>query len=321
MPSYKSVNYSIRPNKNVERKLLVESLTELSASFDFQKYRYIGMGSMWFTDFILFHRSLRIKEMISVEKNKKGKTRATFNIPFSCIDVLGGEISNYLPGLLPKDKRCLIWLDYDQSWECTVIKDIATICEKGESGTVLIITLNADSERLIGVKDPNGTDLNQIDALEFYLKEFFPPQFDEVQFEQNNYPQFVGEILFNIVDHYVLQNKRLKFISFYNFYYNDNTPMVTVGGMLVDEKDLEILNSIDLGKKFSYLSLNRNQTRILIPHLTLKEKALLDSILPERENITAAELKRDFKLALSNSEIKEYIKYYRYYPAFAEFLM
>ncbi len=81
-PSFKTINYSIRPNKNVERKLIIEFLSALEQKFHISNYRYIGFGSMWFTDFILMHKALQINDMISIEESKSNEKRAEFNKPF-----------------------------------------------------------------------------------------------------------------------------------------------------------------------------------------------------------------------------------------------
>ena len=58
MPSFDAINYATRPNKNVERKLIFSSLRELDRSFDLSNHKYIGLGSVWFVDFVLAHKSL-----------------------------------------------------------------------------------------------------------------------------------------------------------------------------------------------------------------------------------------------------------------------
>ena len=57
--SYQKVHYELRPAKQVERRMLVDALLGLAvAGFPIQDYQYTGMGSIYFIDFILFHRFL-----------------------------------------------------------------------------------------------------------------------------------------------------------------------------------------------------------------------------------------------------------------------
>ena len=72
MPSYEKINYLLRPNKSVERKMVCEMLAGISSVKDLSAYQYIGFGSTYFADFSLFHRSFGITKMISIEgKNKR----------------------------------------------------------------------------------------------------------------------------------------------------------------------------------------------------------------------------------------------------------
>ena len=55
--SFDKVNYSLRPAKQVERKVLVELLHQVSTAmpgYDVRNYTYVGFGSVYYTDFILF---------------------------------------------------------------------------------------------------------------------------------------------------------------------------------------------------------------------------------------------------------------------------
>ena len=86
MASFDVVNYTIRPNKNIERKLVFESLRELSTPLGLGDYRYIGLGSPWFIDFLLAHRYLLIRDMICIEFEEHAP-RMEFNKPYDCIAV------------------------------------------------------------------------------------------------------------------------------------------------------------------------------------------------------------------------------------------
>ncbi len=66
-PSYRKINYRVRPAKSIQRKMLCDALLRLSFFEPVENYRYVGFGSTTFTDFILFHKILGIKDMISIE--------------------------------------------------------------------------------------------------------------------------------------------------------------------------------------------------------------------------------------------------------------
>jgi hypothetical protein len=81
MASYEKFDYSIRPNKRTQRKMIFDALARYIAVFPRARFRYVGFGSMWFTDFLYAHRRLGLNSLTSIEK-PDGFRRAAFNRPF-----------------------------------------------------------------------------------------------------------------------------------------------------------------------------------------------------------------------------------------------
>ena len=77
--SFKQFNYSLRPSKQVERKIMIEVLLRLSkAGYTISDYRYLGFGSPYYVDFVMFHKYLFMKDMVCVEWGEVPK-RMKFN--------------------------------------------------------------------------------------------------------------------------------------------------------------------------------------------------------------------------------------------------
>lgn len=112
--SYEKINYSLRPAKNIERKMLCEVITRLSLIQSIEKYRYIGFGSPYFTDFVLLHKMFGINDLISIEKDKFNEARFIFNKPYSCIDMMFEDSHDALKKIKNWKKPTILWLDYDQ---------------------------------------------------------------------------------------------------------------------------------------------------------------------------------------------------------------
>ena len=69
--SYEKFNYLLRPSKQVERKLFIETLHRLrDADYPICSYTYVGLGSIFYADFILFHKYLYIDRMICAERDE-----------------------------------------------------------------------------------------------------------------------------------------------------------------------------------------------------------------------------------------------------------
>src|ERR1700759_2180559 len=129
MPSFDEINYSLRVNKNVERKLLVEVFASLKPEFPIESYQCLGFGSVWYADFILMHRRLGIQDLVSVEKETSRLDRAEFNRPFACVKVLGGDLSGHL-ATMKFTKPLIAWLDYDDGIAGPILNDITDLVQK-----------------------------------------------------------------------------------------------------------------------------------------------------------------------------------------------
>ena len=67
MNSYDTVNYKILPQKQIERGL-ISQLVNTFSNFIGKRINYIGMGSLYFADFVFFNKNCTINKMISIEK-------------------------------------------------------------------------------------------------------------------------------------------------------------------------------------------------------------------------------------------------------------
>lgn len=66
------INYSLRPRKNIERKILCDIIRSLSYFGPVDEYRYLGFGSFYYQDYILFHKEFSITQAISFEIDTRG---------------------------------------------------------------------------------------------------------------------------------------------------------------------------------------------------------------------------------------------------------
>ena len=139
--SYEKINYSLRPAKNIERKMLCEAFRRLSPIHKIEKYQYIGFGSTYFSDFNLIHRTLGINNLISIEKDINNQERFEFNKPFSCIDIKFGLSNEVLP-TLNRTKFSIVWVDYDSKISNDLLEDINTLVYNLKPGSVFLITVD-----------------------------------------------------------------------------------------------------------------------------------------------------------------------------------
>lgn len=311
-------DYSLRPAKNIERKLLAEVFRCADRIAPLSQYRYVGFGSRFFNDFSLYHRMFGIENMISIEKDISRKQRFLINKPLRTIHMKWGVATDVLPKLAWR-RRAIVWLDYESRLTDEVLKDISTVIFPARSGSVIAVTVNAHPAS--PVRRPDGTH-------------DFSPRLERLKQDlgDDSYkiPSDVSSA--NVVSRWALasiqariihneitaainsrnsgkpESKQVSFRTLINFRYADGAHMLTFGGV--------VLNAVDAAKAaFDGCDIARNESEpymIEVPVLTDRERQVLDRMLPEgrRPSRTPAWLGED--------DWARYRRVYRFFPAFVE---
>lgn len=313
--TFKKIDYSLRPNKNVERKLIAEALQKLQGQFNLPSYRYVGLGAIWFVDFVLFHRTLGIRDMISIQEGRAEARRAAYNRPFRFIQVVEGETTHVIDNLPPSRKPMLIWLDYDSTLSGPVRKDIDLVGGKLNSGDIVLFTVNANYRQIVR-QGKGGAKRDARDVLAELL-EIPPETVPEHAVEVDGLPPFVAKTLFTRLGSVIRKESgnELRLVPLFNYLYSDQATMLTFGGMAADEQDATRLRTSGIFD-LSYVT-GEAQLKIDVPLLTHREKMEMDRLLPRDEPLPDAALDR-LRCGLSASEVEAYRNFYRHYPTFAE---
>ena len=306
--SYESINYALRPAKNIERKMFCEVLRRLEEFGKLESYRYIGFGSTFFGDFSLFHKSLGIRNNISIEKDVQNQVRFEFNRPYNCIDLKFGESSDILPGL-GWDVRSIIWLDYDYVLDQGVLTDVAFVTANAPAGSILIITVDARPDKL-------GERIKSLES-RFESKKL-PQELSEAKLGDWGTADIYRTIISNEINEKInLRNGArsigTKFIysQLFNFHYADGAKMLTVGGIIYDEGQVNLVAKCGFAS-FDFIKTGEDSYHIEVPSLTLKEIRHLDRKLPCSE-VTDIDVP-----SIPEIDIRRYAKIYRYFPSFVD---
>jgi hypothetical protein len=307
--SYTYINYGLRPAKHIERKMLCEAFRRLSEFGALESYRYIGFGSIYYSDFSLFHKGLGISNLHNIEKDSYNKLRFEFNSPFKCIQQHFGESNDELPKL-NWDIRSIVWLDYDDPLDSKMLADVAFVTAQCLQGSVLVISVNAqpdkfDSEPLKQLKERVGDGKTPEDIKDENLRGW-------------GTASIYRRILLNQIDETLTRRNggltpgnRICFKQFFNFHYSDNSKMLTIGGLFYDEGQSAIVAKCN----FPGLHFVREADapfRIEVPLLTIREIRHLDKQLPT-DNV--ATLTSD---QVPPGDTEKYSRFYRYFPTFGE---
>jgi hypothetical protein len=314
----KEINYDIRVSKTIERKMMVEAFNRLSVFSNIASYRYVGMGSYYFTDFRLFHRSLGISDMISIEWDRENEERFKFNSPFKCIKIKFGSSWEVIP-TLSWEKKTILWLDYDRHLDSNKLLDVKEFCGNAMAGSVILVTLSA----AVNDSDDDGDDDGDLEKRLEKIKVRIGPSRVPPEVTKGDLRQWgTAKVYRGIIDTYIRQvlndrngglpqKEKLLYKQLFNFHYSDGVKMVTIGGLIYNEDQSKFLDT-GIFDNLDFVRNGEDPYSIEQPTLTYRELQYLDSELPVQEDgLVVTE-------SIPPGDIDKYRKLYRYFPAFTE---
>lgn len=313
------LNYSLRPYKQIERKIIIDMLISLKLKkFDLSKYWYAGMGSIFFYDFQMFHKYLGINKMICYETENIEK-RMEFNKPFDFIDIRIGDIGDDITELLNIENNLFIWLDYEGILDKTKLGIIETIIKNAKDGTILLVSFNSFANSYLN-RYPSFEE-ERIELIKQRILDEFGVSIENKATSRKSFPETLAKILINQVNYSSIGRKE-KFKQLINLTYSDGTSMLTIGG-IITKKDTDFTDCN------CFYNPSEKPEIIDTPIITLREKHYLDRninrIRSEQSQLSINTLKQkacDADIAASldmkNDDLSSFIKYYKYIPTYIE---
>lgn len=312
--SFNKFNYLLRPSKQVERKLIIQALQTLAlGGFDIPNYTYLGLGSVYYADFILFHKYLYINDMVCAEASNIPK-RMRFNRPYKFIRLKMAKVGDILPTLNRK-RKYFVWLDYDSVLGEDILYDTAGALHVLAPESILLVTVEAEPAL------PEGSDgLNQAQLVRRLVELFRPllgryvgKEITRSEVAHNSLPRLFAEALrTQFIEE--LAKRDLNYFPLFNFKYADGAQMLSLGGILGDRQIRDRLKRSGV-YRFDFINTGVDPLRISIPPLTAREKQWLD------QNIDARLTAERLKFELNRDLLENFRRYYRHYPTYYETLL
>ncbi len=317
--SYNKIDYSLRPAKFAERKMLCELFSRLRSFDALEEYQYVGFGSIWFSDCILFHKSLGVKDIISIEQAVDDEDRFRFNCPYQSIHLEMQNTAHVLPSL-DWGQRMILWLDYDDPLNKAILNDIRTCGSRVESGTALAITVQ--SQKLLDKRNlhEEPLEIENPEQFEDYFGSSYA--FSGMKLEDlrgwgisrtsRRVLRFEIQEALDAVNLPRPAGSRISFRQIAAFEYEDGAKMTTIVGVFVDQDNNDLFEQCGFDELFYYRD-GDDAFRIIVPLLTPREMRHLDKSLPLLAGTTVN------YGSIPVGDAKNYAKLYRYLPNFAAF--
>ena len=302
------VNYALRPAKATVRHMVIEALAQLNSLEPVHSYRYIGMGSIFFKDFLLVHRRLGISDMVTIEGEDTAVQRVRFNCPLTCIRMLMQDTSHALPRINLKEKPHIVWLDYEDRVNSGVLADLEELVLKCAPSSAILISVNVAPCKTTNQRDMWLSELGE-DRPEPRI-----PQ------SRRDYSLLTYRALRKRVNSTIAMrnagmqsSRQVDFHQVFHLTYSDNARMLTFGGVLVARENSQRWNEcgIDL---LDFTRSDDDPFDVRIPLLTRREVSHLLSSIPDTGGLKVAALNAGIPVA----HAREFAEIYRHAPLFVE---
>ena len=309
-PSYRRINYGLRPAKSIERKMFITLCERLRSLSSLESYRYVGLGSPYFTDFSLMHRSLGLTQLLCIEREVNDQARFDFNRPFNCIDILYGESTEVLTQIDWRHIPSIIWMDYDDPISENTLTDIATIMGGAEAGSLAMLTVRAQAN------DFGHTPDERLEELRTRFPDRAPANAASKDVTATNFAALVWRMIDGEIRR-VLEERttalpsgnRFEYLQLVHFRYSDSTPMITVGGLFFQAGQRTLVQQCDF-ESLDFVRFDSEPFKIRVPKLTFKEQRYIESQLPNGAFPGSP--------GVPSQDIPAYRASYRHFPTFAE---
>jgi hypothetical protein len=306
------ISYDLRPSKQSERRILLDVLKIAGdCGLPISDYRYVGMGANRFYDFLLIHRYIGIRNMVSLEHDPIMYKRSIFNVPYDFIDVRLKSSAQFIEEDEFSDPLVL-WFDYDGGIGPGTVRDIASFSTKLKIGDFCFVTVPGtppgalvrenDEARLAWFQDILGDVAGDV-LLE--------------DVERSAFSRAVHKVLIAAFRNAFAARRDGKFIPFLQVVYSDTVAMITVGGGLLANGQAVSFRR-HLANVLPFLSVRGNLPYVIrFLHLTERERILFDraTTKPTRRSAERNELKR---MGFKETEILSYKELIRYLPRYFE---
>jgi hypothetical protein len=320
--SYKKVFYDLRPGKQIERRMLLDTFQLLSnGGFRISDYQYTGLGSIYYVDFVLFHKYLGISKLLSLEHDQEAEKRARFNKPYKMISLEIKSAFDAMPWL-DRDAKHILWLDYDYTLESSVLRDVEKAAFQLSSGSILIVTVDVEPPELEETGESGDEPVQKTSpeiSMEILKEEcgaLWNPAWTPVDFAVSELANRSRDILNLAVMNSLAVRPGVSYLPLFSFVYRDGHSMYTFGGMIGGDSERTALEGCGLARA-PYLrrSVADAPYEIPVPRLTRKERIYLDSLMPLRPGHSRNQI------GFSARELRAYEEIYRFFPTYVEALL
>lgn len=318
--------YNLRPNKAVDRSLLVERIQDLedAALLDSRNCAYYGFGGPFLDDFRILSARFPRMSFHSLEKSTHTYRRQCFHKFTPAIHLHNCTVDSFLASEDMEPANHLIWwLDYTKLG-LNELRDITSLANILSPGDLLRITSSAnvifDLEFLSDLFGPSNCHrVLKDEAKDFQTKYegYLPDEFSiSSLFDEQKYPR----LCVTMIENALARRNNIASTRAWHLgsrIYRDGSQMVTCEFYFSEKLQTNTKKGI------RYLRSCENHggepETINVPNLSIKERLHLESVLPKNAK-SIKRLANSLGYRIENSgtlheqAIAQFSRYHKHYP-------
>lgn len=301
--------YRLRPNKAVDRLLLVEAIQRLAKIQDISQYTYYGLGGPYLEDFRILHEFCAELTLVSIEANAETVKRQEFHLPCSNLTLHNMTFNTFVKAYTSQGEKSIFWLDYTRL-AYSEVDDFMALLTQLEPWSLIKITLRSEPKQFL--KTPG--------SLREKFSTILPGDVDEPPKSAFGFARLIQRMLFIATQKSLKNYPDKSFQPISSFVYNDSTTMLTLTGIICSPSDQAAVNDEFATWEFANLDWSP-PTRISVPALSTKERLKLQGMLPcskpagpELQPVLGYMLDGGGSKDTTRDQLTQYASFYRYYP-------
>jgi hypothetical protein len=329
--------YHLRPNKAIDRFVFLELLRTLELLFPLREHTYIGLGGPFVEDFRLFSLHFPLMKLICVEKDGETYKRQKFHLCSRNMECVHSSLEDFIATRFPSEKPVVAWADYtDMNRKC--LSEVADIARKAAPGSVLRVTVRAESEvpgrlwlprnsryppRVPPKREADFRRIKNSYSADMAVDGIaFPPDwFLWSEFSPERFPLMLSRMIRAVAKGACTNQKT--FLPLHKVKYSDGTIMLSTTGLICLDEDFDRFARHFVDYCPFCTSDSDRVDEIDVPSLTTKERLHLEEILPTADVTGEACIGRlgylvegDETESQSKRKMEQFERYYRLYPHF-----
>ena len=298
--------YRLRPNKAVDRLLLVEAIRRLAQIQDISEYTYYGLGGPYLEDFRIMHEFCTELALVSVEARLETVKRQEFHLPCSNLELRNMSFKTFVKTYTSQGGKSIFWLDFTRLAYGDV-DDFMALLERVEPVSLVKITLRSEPSQFA---EPG--------SLRAKFSTVLPGDVDDPPRSPFVFARLIQRMIRSAAAQALKGYPDRLFQPISSFAYSDSTTMFTLTGIVCSPSDQAAVMGAFQAWEFANLNWSP-PTTISVPALSTKERLKLQSVLPcappaGPQLQEALGYMLDGGPSKTHDQLTQYASFYRQYP-------